>query len=142
MPKVEVKMRSVSEIRGLRKSTPFQDTLDEMIRKSAMKKKLEEDLEELRMEVWDALTPHLQPEEKSVEYKGYRITAYQGEPQERLDKEKLLKYIPAEKLKRCYTKGAKPRPTVQVVRIVDKEEAEEERTIKKVSRALKFGTGR
>jgi alanyl-tRNA synthetase len=115
MPKIEVPLREVDEIKKLRKNKQFLRDSEELIHLTQKIKELQEKVDEIRPRVYEAMEDALPDQERSVRIGEYRVTAYQGSPQKRLDKEKLLRIIPAKKLEKCYTLGAQPRPTVQVV---------------------------
>lgn len=121
MPTIEIPIRDVSEVVGLRKNRQFQADARELIRLTDEIKRLNDRAAELRLGCYDHITRALNgSEEKSVGFDGYRLSAFQGEGRRTLDKAKLLKVIPAAKLAKCYTVGEKPRPTVSVSKVKER----------------------
>lgn len=141
MPKIDVPIREVEDVKKLAKDKQFMQDAARLVKISARVRRYEEELhgtkEEpgLRSRVFQKLDAALDGEEKSVALDGYRITKMQGSPRRTLDVKKLLKYIPADKLEKCYTLGEPPRPTVQVAKL----ESHEDKIVRKVTRTLVTG---
>ena len=132
MPKVEIPMRKVAQVKGLAKDGEFLAEAKELIKLVEDVKKKSDRIAELRLSVYEKMVRSLGENEKSVQMGTHRMTAYQGEPSNKLDKKKLLKYITADKLQRCYTKGDPPRPTVQVAKM----ESDEAKVTRELRRGL------
>lgn len=129
MPKTEIPLKQWDEIRKLERDEEFQMAAEALVELTDDVKKKSDRIAELRLELYDKLVAALPEGEHSVQYGDHRLTASQGSPRKTLDKQKLMKYISAAKLEKCYTAGDPPRPTVVVTRV-------EETVVRKAVRKL------
>lgn len=132
-PVIEIPVREVKEIPKLKNDEEFREAASELCRLSDEEDRITSRIRELRPVVTAALKAKLREEEKSVLFrrtfrlkdgttriKAYRLTVVEREHGNMiLDKTKLLKYITAKKLEKCYTEGKKPEPTVSVNPVED-----------------------
>ena len=115
--KIEVEMRDVSEIKGLRKSKQLRAEIERITELKLQIEAQELELRQLKSTVMDKIWSVVPPEEKSVQYEDFRLTRTQQSARRTLDTEKLLKYIPASKLEKCYKVGKQPEPSLTVTTI-------------------------
>lgn len=152
MPSIEVPLRDVSEVRGLRKNKEWLGKASQLVEKVSQSKEIEIEIRDLKEEIIDPMAEALTSaglgevsvkitDEDDQDWRLSRVAAEHG--RKTLNKDKLLKYITklggtVAGLEKCYDEGAVPAPYIQVSKI----ETQDARTVRKFTEEVLKGSGK
>lgn len=142
MPTIEVPMRELSQVKRLRTDDEFIQKSKRLVKLCEEVKEKEEEIGELKPNVLETLQSVLRPDEKSIRVGDHRLTVITPEKGRKyLDTKKLLKFMTARQLEKCYSEGEAGQPYLQVAG-VKAPAAMKDRATKKLRRGMDDGKGK